>query len=165
MTRWSNRRVGVRLCVLALATANLPSAAAAAMRGGAAHPFATRAPQMVRNVVGARGDARRDVGGSPGGRSARNGGRLGDVGFDGDDLGYGLAGGFVGAAVAPAADGPFPYGAAPPVADSLPGGPFPGARPYAAAPKRCVAPQIIRIDPGPRAADKVKVVYGAPPCG
>ncbi len=159
MRRWLTALI-VSLGAMPLAGVPDPAQAVASMRAGvAARPMAPR-PSSARD----RGLVRARAGdGSGHDGSDRDGGRrFGGVGYGddlGDDLGYGLAGGYVGAAGAPGADGSSPYGAPPPGA--FPRGPFPGFRPPAPAP--CVRPQIITIGRGVRGADKVRVVYGAPP--
>ena len=159
MTLWPSRPSFV-LSALVLAWGTLPVGAAPAMRAGVAtRPLLHQGPRALPGQGGPGFDAAGRLDESRG-----RGERFGYVGLDGDDLGYGLAGGLVGAALArPDADGPVPFGApffgAPP-----PGGRFAGADRFAVPPP-CVRPQVITIGRGVRAADKVRVVYGAPPCG
>ncbi len=164
MGRWFEALV-IPLSALMLAGGSLPVAAVGPVRVGTAiHPLAPRNPSAGR----VQGIIQPGSAGAVGpGRFRDGAGRFGDVGIDGEDLGYGLAGGFVGGNLsrsADDADGPFPYGAPTPLGVSPPGGPFPGAR-RPATPMPCVRPQIITIGRGVRSADKVRVVYGASSCG
>lgn len=160
MRRWSAALI-IPLGAFVLAGAVRPARAVAPLRVNmASHPLAPRTSRGVRD----QGATRHGSGDGVGARRLRDGGgRFGDIDDYGDDLGYGLAGGLIGAVGARSdADAPFPYGAPPPSA--FPGGPFPGVRP--STPPPCARPRIITIGRGVRAADKVRVVYGAPPpCG
>ena len=161
---------GVSLLVLALAGAVSPVAAAPVPRAGVAMRPGARPP-----TAEVRDGGRRDLAGVSGfvrpGRRARFGGG----GLVGDDIEYGLAGGLVGAAVAQPLGEAAPYGAPPFPGEPLPagpfaGGPFPGGplprlSPLPSGPSPCARPQIITIGGGVRAAGKVRVVYGRPPCG
>ena len=175
--RWSKCLVPLGASAVALAGGVLPARAVAAVRVGTV--IRSPAPQGPR-AVRVPGVARPGPNGAiRSGGFGDGGGRFGDVILGGDDLGYGLAGGYVGGAIAQPADaGALPYGA-PPLGSPYPGGPYPGA-PFAGAsfpgasfpgarppayPGPCVRPQIITIGRGVRGADKVRVVYGGPPCG
>ena len=167
MARWSKCIVFLGASALALAGGIVPTLAVAAVRVGTAiRPPASQGPRAVRLP----GVARPGPGGAIRSGSFGDGsGRFGEVIIGGDDLGYGLAGGYVGGAIAQPADaGACPYGA-PPLGGPCPGGPYPGAslpgaRPPA-YPRPCVRPQIITIGRGVRGADKARIVYGGPPCG
>ena len=159
MTLWPSRP-GLALSALVIACGTLPVDAAPAMRAGvAARPLVSQGPRAITGQGGLSIHAM----GRRGGFRDR-GGPFGDIDLDGDELGYGLAGALVGTAnTQPGADERVPYGA--PILGLRPTGErFAGAG-RSAIQSPCVRPQIITIGGGVRAAGRVRVVYGAPPCG